>query len=93
MTQELEVRILRKVDDILLPPRKEIVHAQHFVTLRQQAFTQMGTDEPGAPGDKYAAAGTGLGHCRRVVAGKLEYAGNVRKSMSTRAIFAQVAAR
>jgi hypothetical protein len=40
---EVKLRLNQKVPDILLPPRDEIVEADHLVALRQEPVAEMRT--------------------------------------------------
>jgi hypothetical protein len=44
--QEVEMRMDKKVLDILLPPGDEIVEADDLVALRQEAVREMRTQKP-----------------------------------------------
>ena len=51
---ELEVRIAQEVGDVLFAAGEQIVHADDFILLFQQAFTEVGTEEPGSASDEDA---------------------------------------
>ncbi len=51
---ELEVRVIHQVGDVLLAPGEEIVRADDFVVLLEQAFAEVGSEESGSASDKNA---------------------------------------
>ena len=52
MAQQLEVRVVEQVLDVLAPAGEEVVQADDVVALGQQPVAEMGADEPGAAGDE-----------------------------------------
>ncbi len=50
MSHQLETGIAHQVRDIVLRTRVEVVHAENFMTLTDQAFAQVRAEEPGTPG-------------------------------------------
>ena len=54
MAHELEARMVHELCHITSGARKEVVHAQDFMSLVQQALAQMRPEEAGAAGNQYA---------------------------------------
>ena len=54
VTRQLKPMIVEQVRNVLPPSRKEIVETEHILSIRQQAFAQMRTNESGAASDKYS---------------------------------------
>ena len=52
MTDELELFIVEKMDDVLLSSGEKIVEANNFITFGQKSFAQMRTDKPGTAGNE-----------------------------------------
>ena len=48
---EVEVRPVAQVRDVVEVAGQEVVHDHHTVPLRQQQVGEMGAEEAGAPGD------------------------------------------
>ena len=56
MAQELEVRMIAQMRDVLLGPGEQIVDAQHVMAVGEQAVAQMRAEETGTAGDHHPRA-------------------------------------
>ena len=65
VTDELEPRIVVQVVDVPLGAGEQVVDAQHFVALGEQAVAQVGAQESGAAGDEDPLAGIVVTHSRQ----------------------------
>ena len=54
MAEELKIGVLEQMNDISFTACIKVIHTQHIVTLLQEAITEVGSEEPGATGDKDA---------------------------------------
>jgi hypothetical protein len=52
MPDELKVRVVHQVGDVLLATGEQVVRADDFMVLLQQTFAEMGAEEPGPTGDE-----------------------------------------
>ena len=52
LLDEREALVAEKQRDVVRRPRQEVVDADDVVTLREQAFAEVGADEAGAAGDE-----------------------------------------
>ena len=50
MTNQLKIRMINPMHDILLPSREEIVDYYHLVPLHHEAVDEVGADEAGSAG-------------------------------------------
>ena len=61
MADELEMRVVEQVLDVVLGAGEEVVDAEHVVAALQQPLAQMRAEEAGAAGDE-GAFSQGVGH-------------------------------
>jgi hypothetical protein len=54
MPDELKVRVVHQVGDVLLATGEQVVRADDFMVLFQQTFAEMGAEEASAAGDENA---------------------------------------
>jgi hypothetical protein len=50
VAHEFEARVCKKMLDIALRPREQVIDAKDFMSIRQQPVNQMGTEKTGSPG-------------------------------------------
>ena len=53
MTEELEMRIIEQMNDIVLRAGEEVVKTDDIVTLGEQTLAQMRAEETGTAGDEH----------------------------------------
>jgi hypothetical protein len=56
MPDQLEMRVVDQVQDIVPPSGKIIIHTENFTPLVQQSLAQMGTEKAGTAGDQSTLA-------------------------------------
>ncbi len=56
MAQQFEMGVVHQVENVIFGAGEKIVHTDDTMAVGQQAFAQMGADEPGSAGNQYLFA-------------------------------------